>query len=108
MSTDDIKTTISHLKSKVSNFTVKDDFSSFSKNNLLSEKLQSPFVLYGILPIIIVILLIFIKPKIITQKTEVEGESPTYKISLKKFILTMILILFFCYLLIFSYLYKKK
>ena len=108
MSMNDITTTLSHLKSKVSEFAVKDNFSNFPKNNNILEKLKSPFVLYGIFPIITLFILILIKPKFITQKIEIEGELPRYKISLTKLIVTVIIILVISYLLLFSYLYKKQ
>ena len=110
MDTDNIESTLSTLKDKVSEFTSKNNLiNSFSKQSGIISKInfKSSIIFYGIIPVVIILILFFWKPNFIMQEIITDDDIPQYKINIKKLlILTLILSVIGC-LLLFSYFYKK-
>lgn len=112
----DFKEKIRKLKEQVNKFDI--ETRSKPKQNIqniqnIPSQLQSPFVKYILIFIVIFILQLVFKPKIIMSKIEVDGDTtndvePVYKLDYKKIFLSTILLTGSIILAYFIYNYKTK
>lgn len=70
--------------------------------------IKSPLIYYAIIPLAIVIVLFFWKPKFVTEEVSVEGELPTRKLSIKRLLLATVIMTVVIAVLIFACSYRKK
>jgi len=78
------------------------------KLNFMSKTKINSYIIYGIIPLIILIILFFWSPKFIMKEISIEGKLPESRLSIKK--LLIYTIVFSCLILIsiFIYFYRKK
>lgn len=101
---------IKMLHEKVSEIT-KTNVKSGNVNNqsafLTINVIKSPVVYYGIIPICILLLFLFLKPSFIMENISIDGKLPEKKLSYKKLIIATIILTAIIYIVVFIYLYRN-
>ena len=77
--------------------------SAFLKMNII----KSPVVYYGIIPICILLLFLFLKPSFIMENISIDGKLPEKRLSYKKLIIATIIATAIISIVVFIYLYKN-
>lgn len=98
--------TLKRLSDQVSQFS-STTISSSSKTSIIPS-IKSPFVYYSIVPFVILILLWYLKPSVITDEVSIDGDFPTRILSYKKLFVSTIIITLIVFVAYFSYVYKYK
>lgn len=78
------------------------------KFNFLSKTKINSYMIYGIIPLIILIILFFWSPKFIMKEVSIEGKLPESKLSIKKLLIYTVIFSSLILSSIFIYFYRKK
>lgn len=109
MEDDDFTKTLSQLKVKVSQFTKSGkSYSMPNVQGILKNINYKSLLMYGIIPVVITIALYMCKPGFVLEEVEVEGELPQNRLSIRKFLLTVVISSVILGFLLFMYLRKKN
>lgn len=78
------------------------------KFNFMSKTKINSYMIYGIIPLIILIILFFWSPKFIMKEVSIEGKLPESKLSIKKLLIYTVIFSSLILSSIFIYFYRKK
>lgn len=74
---------------------------------LTMNVIKSPVVYYGIIPLFILLLFLFLKPSFIMENISIDGKLPEKRLSYKKLIIATIIVTAIISIVVFIYLYKN-
>lgn len=101
---------IKMLYEKVSELTTTNVKSGILNNQsafLTMNVIKSPVVYYGIIPIFILLLFLFLKPSFIMENISIDGKLPEKRLSYKKLIIATIIATAIISIVGFIYLYRN-
>ena len=102
---------IKMLNEKVSEITstnLKNSGLNKQSSFLTLNVIKSPFIYYGVIPLVILLIFFFLKPGFIMQNVTIDGKITEKRLNYKKLIIATIIVTSIIFISFFVYSYKNK